>query len=52
MARAALEETRRQHSSLRIVTGVPAVDVLLDDPLPSWAARSRTSVPPSAGSPG
>ena len=34
VARAALEETRRQHSSLRIVTGVPAVDVLLDDLAP------------------
>lgn len=34
VARAALEETRRQHSSLRIVTGVPTVDVLLDDLAP------------------
>ncbi len=30
-ARAALDETRRMRTSLRIVTGDPAVDVLLDD---------------------
>jgi len=30
-ARTALEETRHSRSSLRIVTGVPDVDVLLDD---------------------
>jgi len=30
-ARAALEETRRRRTSLRIVTGDPAIDVLLDD---------------------
>ena len=33
-ARAALEETRRIRSSLRIVTGVAEVDVLLDDLAP------------------
>jgi hypothetical protein len=33
-ARAALDETRRQRTSLRIVTGVPAVDGLLDDLAP------------------
>ncbi len=33
-ARSALEETRRQRSSLRIVTGNEAVDVLLDDLAP------------------
>jgi predicted DNA-binding protein (UPF0251 family) len=33
-ARAALDETRRQRTSLRIVTGVPAVDALLDDLAP------------------
>ncbi len=33
-ARAALDETRRIRSSLRIVTGVPDVDILLDDLAP------------------
>jgi DNA-binding NarL/FixJ family response regulator len=33
-ARAALDETRRQRTSLRIVTGAPAIDKLLDDLAP------------------
>jgi 8-oxo-dGTP pyrophosphatase MutT (NUDIX family) len=37
-ARAALEETRHQRSSLRIVTGEPTVDVLLDDLAPVLGA--------------
>jgi len=37
-ARAALEETRRRRTSLRIVTGAPAVDELLDDLAPVLGA--------------
>jgi Sigma-70, region 4 len=33
-ARAALDETRRRRTTLRIVTGDPAIDVLLDDLAP------------------
>ncbi len=43
-ARAALDETRRIRSSLRIVTGVPDVDILLDDlgPVLGWALEQRS----------
>jgi hypothetical protein len=37
-ARAALDETRRRRTNLRIVTGVPAVDELLDDLAPVLGA--------------
>ena len=51
-ARAALDETRRRRTSLRIVTGVPAVDDLLDDLAPVLgAALERAQLRPSAGSP-
>ncbi len=45
VARAALEETRRQHSSLRIVTGVPTVDVLLDDLAPVLGSALENLTP-------
>lgn len=37
-ARAALDETRHRRTSLQIVTGVPAVDILLDDLAPVLGA--------------
>jgi hypothetical protein len=44
-ARAALDETRHHRTSLRIVTGVPAVDVLLDDLAPVLGAALEQPSP-------